>query len=75
MADTKISYDEIRIDVRDPEITKVYVFVTNISEDGFPVGGWYHKTFPARMSMLDIIQAWATGKEEPIMWAKQAPEK
>ncbi len=73
MANTQISYDEIRIDVRDPELTHVYVAVTNQSNDGFPVGGWYHKVFPARMSVLDIIQAWANGDEDPIMWAKQAP--
>ena len=75
MANTKIAYQEIRIDVRDEQITHVYVLVENINQDGFPVGGWYHKAFPARMSSLEILQAWADGKEQPIMWAHGAPPK
>lgn len=73
MADTKIAYQEIRMNVRDEQVTHVHVLVENISRDGFPVGGWYYKTFPARMSVLDIIQAWASGKEDPIMWSRGAP--
>lgn len=73
MANTEIAYQEIRMDVRDPEITHVYVAVENISRDGFPVGGWYYKAFPARMSVLAIMQAWANGEEDPVMWAKKAP--
>jgi hypothetical protein len=73
MANTVISYDEIRFDVRDEQITNVYVAVRNVSQDGFPVGGWYHKAFPARMSMIEILQAWADGKEDPVMWSHGAP--
>lgn len=73
MADTVIHYQQIRMDVRDPQVTHVYVLVENMSRDGFPVGGWYTKSFPARMSTLEIMQAWADGKEEPIMWARGRP--
>lgn len=73
MANTVIAYQEIRFDVRDPEITHAYVLVENVSRDGFPVGGWYHKVFPARMSTLDILKAWAAGEEDPIMWDQGAP--
>ena len=73
MANTQIEYQELRIDVRDPEVTHVYVLIANLSRDGFPIGGWYHKAFPARMSMLDIMQAWARGEENPIMWPQQVP--
>lgn len=73
MANTKIAYQEIRFDVRDEQITHVYILVENLSRDGFPIGGWYYKAFPARMSTLDIMQSWADGKEDPIMWAKKAP--
>jgi len=73
MANTVIAYQEIRFDVRDPEITHAYVLVENLSRDGFPVGGWYHKAFPATLSTHAIMQAWADGKEDPIMWASSAP--
>lgn len=76
MADTEIAYEELRIDVRDPELTQVYVFINNISNDGLlGVHGWHHKTFPARMSMLDILREWANGKEDPLMWPQKAPDK
>lgn len=75
MANTEIAYQEIRIDVRDPELTQVYVMIDNLSNDGMiGVQGWHHKTFPARMSVLDIIQAWSDGKEDPLMWPQKAPE-
>lgn len=75
MADTVIAYQEIRFDVRDPQITHAYVLVENVSRDGFPVGGWYHKAFPARMSTLDIMKEWADGREDPVMWDHGAPQQ
>ncbi len=74
MANTVIAYQELRIDVRDPELTQVYIFIENLSNDGMlGVQGWHHKTFPASMSMLDILNAWASGKENPLMWSLKAP--
>lgn len=73
MADTLVAYQEVRINVRDPEVTHVHVFIENLSRDGLPVEGWRHRAFPARMSMLDILNAWAEGKEDPIMWDRGAP--
>lgn len=73
MANTQIEYQEIRMDVRDPEVTHVYVLIANLSRDGFPIGGWHYKAFPARMSLLDIMQAWDRGDENPIVWPRQAP--
>lgn len=74
MADTPISYDEIRFDVRDPEITHAYVFIRDM-DGSFPlVRGWHYKAFPARMSVKDIMDAWHEGKEAPIMWPLKAPE-
>ena len=73
MANTPISYDEIRFDVREPEITHVYVYVRDM-DGSFPiVRGWHHKAFPSSMSALDIMKAWADGKEDPIMWPLNAP--
>jgi hypothetical protein len=76
MANTVISCDEIRFDVRDPEITHCYVFINNLSNDGMlGVHGWHHKAFPSRMSVTDIMQAWQNGEEDPLMWPQQAPEQ
>lgn len=75
MADTLISYDEIRFDVRDEQITHCYVYVNNLSNDGMlGVQGWHHKAFPARMSVLAIMTAWNAGDENPILWPQKAPE-
>lgn len=74
MANTQIAYEEVRFDVRDPELTQVFVLIKNLSNDDFPgVQGWHHKTFPARMSILDIMQAWGLGKEDPLNWPLEAP--
>jgi hypothetical protein len=73
MANTPISYDEIRLDVRHPELTQAYVFVRDM-DGSFPiVRGWHHKTFPASMSTMDIMKAWADGTEDPLMWPLMAP--
>ena len=74
MANTKIAYQELRIDVRHPELSQVYVLIDNLSNDGLlGVQGWHHKTFPASMSILDIVQAWADG-DDPLLWSQQAPQ-
>lgn len=75
MANTLIAYQEIRIDVRDPELTQVYVFIENLSNDGMMgVQGWHHKTYPASMSSLAILQSWSDGKEDPLFWPLNAPK-
>lgn len=74
MANTKISYDEIRFDVRDEQVTHCYVYINNISNDGtLGVQGWHFKAFPARMSVLDIMNAWNDG-DEPLLWPLKAPK-
>lgn len=74
MANTVISYDEIRMDVRDENFTHVYVWITNVSKDGmFGVEGWHHKAFPASMSTFDIMKAWFDGKEDPLLWEFKDP--
>lgn len=74
MANTGVAYQEIRIDVRDPNLTHVYIFVEIVSgEHMHGVEGWKHKVFPATMSMLAIMQAWAEGKENPLLWDSGAP--
>ena len=75
MANTKIAFQELRMDVRDPDFTHVYVFVENLSRDGFPIEGWHYKAFPASMSTLAIMEAWAKGEENPLMWGYKTPPR
>ena len=73
MADTQIQYSEVRFDIRGA-LTECYVYIDNLSNDGMlGVQGWHHKSFPFEMSILDIMQAWADGKESPLMWDMGAP--
>lgn len=74
MANTSIAYQELRFNVRDPQITHVHCLVENLSRDGFPVGGWYHKAFPARMPISEIMDAMFKGNDDPILWDKGLPE-
>lgn len=69
MANTSVACQEIRFNVADPDLTHVYVLYKNMSNDGMLyVGGWRHKVFPASKSVLEIIQDWKDGKENPFMW-------
>lgn len=75
MADAHYDITEIRF-VIEPELTQVYMLAENVGDPNeMPIGvvGWHHKTFPASMSTMDIMKAWAEGKETPIMWAQKAP--
>ncbi len=74
MANTVISYDEIRFDTRDEQLTECYVYINNLSNDSMlGVQGWHHKTFPARMSVMDIMKAWGDG-DDPLLWPQKAPK-
>lgn len=74
MADCKYSFDEIRFDVRDPEITHVWVFLSVDDPTGMDcphmVAGWHHKKFPASISTLDLHKHHV---KDAVMWASEAP--
>lgn len=72
MANTIIEYKELRI-VIEPELTQAYVYIDARNDVPLGVQGWHHKTFPMSMSTLDIVTAWAEGKENPLMWSLKAP--
>ena len=73
MANTIVEYHEIRFDVRNPELTHMYVFIKALNDSPIGVEGWHHKVFPASMSILDIMQSWNDGNEEPLIWSLEAP--
>ena len=74
MSNSYYAVTEVRF-VLEQELTQAYVCM-KVLDDDCPIGvqGWHHKTFPASMSTLDIMNSWATGKEDPLLWAQQAPE-
>ena len=73
MANTGIAFQEVRINVRDPDLTHVYVLIEVVSGEYMAmVEGWRHKVFPARMNIQEIMQAWADG-DDPLMWDMGAP--
>lgn len=75
MSDTPVDCLELRIDVRDPDLTHAYVFYRCANGEFYPgLDGWHHKVFPAKMSMKDIIDAWAKGEENPMIWDMGAPK-
>ena len=75
MSDTEVDCLEFRFDFRDLELTHAYAFYKCLNGEFYPyVDGWHHKVFPAHMSMKDIVDAWALGKESPMEWDMGAPE-
>jgi hypothetical protein len=38
------------------------------------VGGWTHKAFDADTSTLDVLNRWAKGEENPLLWPACAPQ-
>jgi hypothetical protein len=75
MGKCSVSYDEIRIDVRDPEITKVWVYISMEGDCPHQIQGWHHRCFPARFNMVQIIEGFGTKDGDPVMWPRQAPPK
>lgn len=75
MANSAYEIREVRF-VIEPELTQAYVRIQQTDHDMLPgVTGWHHKTFPASTSLLDIMNAWSQGKEQPLMWPLNAPTK
>lgn len=73
MANTGIAFQEVRFNLREPELTHVYVLIEIVSgEHMHMVEGWRHKVFPASLNIQDIMKAWADG-DDPMMWDMGAP--
>lgn len=73
MSDCHVYYDELRFDVRDPEMTEVYVFIRTEGDCPHMLMGWHYKAFPASQTTQDIFAAMWDGKENPMMWPLKAP--
>ena len=74
MANTVIKIEEVRFDLRNEQLTGCYVFINNLSNDGLlGVHGWHYKSFPATITIMDILKGWEGG-DDPLLWPQQAPK-
>ena len=67
-------YRELRFVIED-ELTQVYVAIEALGDCPLNVQGWHHKTFPASMNVMQIMEAVFGGKDSPVLWPLNAPEK
>lgn len=69
-----ITYDEIRFDVRQPDLTDVYVFVSGEGDCPMQALGWHHKAFSGRHTTRDIHALLFTSDEyDPVTWPRRSP--
>lgn len=73
MADAHVYYDEIRINVADPELTQIYVYVRCEGDCPHTVQGWYHKTFPSYRTAQDLMREIWDEEGGVLYWGKKAP--
>jgi hypothetical protein len=73
MGKASVLYQEIRFDVRDPDLTQVYVAIEARGDCPVQVQGWHHKTFPSRIPTLEIMQKMFGGDDDPVLWPLNAP--
>ena len=72
MGACKTAIDELRFDTSDDQVMEVYVLVRAWGDCPHTVQGWYHKTFPARVSALDVLKG-DIANGEYLMWPREAP--
>lgn len=69
MGKCAVLYQLIFFDVRDPEVTEAYVFVEAQGDCPIHLQGWHHKSFPARVKTIDILQQ----VQDCVLWPLEAP--
>lgn len=73
MGKCAVYIDELRFDVRDPELTKVYVFIRTEGDCPHMIAGWHFKAFSASQTTEDIFKLMWNGNEDPMLWPLQSP--
>jgi hypothetical protein len=73
MGNCTVFHDELRFDVRDPEVTHVYCFIRGEGDCPFMVHGWHHKAFPKAFTTQELFNMIWAGQESPITWEREAP--
>ena len=64
---------EIRIIIRNPELTEIYIALEAWGDAPLGVQGWHHKVFPASMPVLEALQE-ALASSDYVLWPQKAPE-
>lgn len=64
---------EVRF-VIEPELLQVYVYVRALGDCPLGVAGVHHKTFPASVNCLQVLEMIQDGKEDYLLWSLEAPK-
>lgn len=75
MGDCRTFYDEVRFDVRNPDVTHVYVFIRGEGDCPYFVQGWHHKEFPASLPTLEIHALIFQFGDDPVLWERAEPPR
>lgn len=73
MGDCHLYHDEIRISVRDPKKTEIWVHIRGEGDCPFQCIGWRYKAFPADVKAVDILKMWENGEHSPLEWPRLNP--
>lgn len=73
MANSTVTYKEIRFTGLSSELTHCFVLCEASGDSPLGVQGWHHKAFPASKSVLDIVGS--LGKDSPVMWPQAHPDE
>jgi len=72
VVDTTSTIEEVRFDLRDEQITHVYVLVRADGDAPIGVQGWHYKAFPSRIPVAEIVSR--ENFNDYILWPLKAPE-
>lgn len=67
MANVQVEIQKLTFDVSDPQLTKVTVDIKH-NDDGILLKNRYEKSFPARLSVIDIVQNHLHGENGYLTW-------
>lgn len=73
MGDCTLVHDEVRISVRDPEKTELWVYLRGVGDCPYQCIGWRYKAFPPTANCIDVIAMYASGEENPLDWERKDP--
>lgn len=67
MANTNIMIQKITFDTSDPQVTEVTVEIKH-DDPGILLKNVYKKTFPARISVIELLQNHMFGEDSYLFW-------
>lgn len=67
MGKCAVTYREIRFIISDTGTT-AYVYMDATGDCPIMLHGWHKKAFNVSTTVLDVIQSWNAGEEDPLLW-------